>query len=299
MGYLSQASNFIRHARIVYYTREYSSVISHYLLSRRPATEIHDAISSVHSYVMFIGIGRSGTTLIGSLLDAHPRMIIANEQNTLKYVRLGLIPRAQIYWLLIKNSRDSAHAGRIGGGGYKYAVPGQSQGEFDTLEVIGDKSRSGRTVAWLNSTPVLLDRLATVTQARIRIIQVIRNPFDTIATRSIRRKLPLEQIYREYFALCEKLQRLISRIDEISDLDVERIPVSLEDFIEQPDMHLEAICEKLGVSADNDYLQACAGIVYKQPNKSRFKVSWDKKLVEEIEERLENIPFLQRYSFDD
>jgi len=93
--------------------------------------------------------------------------------------------------------------------------------------------------------------------------------------------------------------RLIRKIDAISEYDVERIPVYLEDFIEHPDSQLAAICNSLGVGADSDYLQDCAGIVYQQTHKSRYDVAWNRDLVAEVQRNLEKIPFLQRYSFDD
>ena len=141
---------------------------------------------------MFIGIGRSGTTLIGALLDAHPNMAIANQQTTPKYLRPRLFSRSQIFYLLLRNSRNAVRTRRMGG--YSYAVTGQWQGRFDALEVIGDKSKSAQAVTWLTSS------------------------------------------------------------DAISESDVERIPVYLEDFIKHPDAQLAAICNGPGVGADSDYL---------------------------------------------
>ena len=36
-------------------------------------------MQGVHTFVFFVGIGRSGTTLLASLLDAHPNAIVAND----------------------------------------------------------------------------------------------------------------------------------------------------------------------------------------------------------------------------
>jgi len=296
---LNNVIDFVRNARIVRNGIEYSSLIPDYLQSRWPRTGDRPAFDAVHTYVMFIGIGRSGTTLIGALLDAHPHIIIANQQTTLKYLRPRLFSRSQIFCLLLRNSRKAARTGRMGGGGYSYAVTGQWQGRFDTIEVIGDKSRSAQAVTWLTTSPALLEDLALATQARIRMIHVVRNPYDTIATRSMRRRLSLERISSEYFSLCDRLQRLIRRIEEVSEYDVGRIPVYLEDFVQHPDSGLAAVCDGLGVGAETDYLRGCARIVRKEPHKSRYDVAWDPNLVAEVQRNLETIPFLRRYSFDD
>jgi hypothetical protein len=288
--------DYIFNARMVRNAMEYASVLPNYFRSMHQAGAHREAFTGVHTYVTFIGIGRSGTTLIGSLLDAHPRIIMANQETSLKYMHPRLFSRFQVYWLLCQNSRQRAD-NRTGGGGYSYAVKDQWQGRFEKLAVIGDKSKSAQDVTWLTSSPRLLDRMAALTGARIRMMHVIRNPFDTIATRSVRRKLSLEKISREYFALCDKLVRLIQRLDSISEYDVARIPVYLEDFIEDPVQHLAIVCKNLGVEAGYDYLRDCAKIVKRSPHKSRYEVKWDPALIEAIQEKLRRFPFLARYSF--
>jgi hypothetical protein len=78
---------------------------------------------------------------------------------------------------------------------------------------------------------------------------------------------------------------------------VERIPVYLEDFIEDPVQHLAIVCKKLGVDAGDDYLRNCSKIVKRSPHKSRYEVKWDVALIQGIQEKLKSFPFLARYSF--
>lgn len=117
MSLLNNVTDSVRNARIVRNAIEYSSLIPDYLRTRSPGAEDRTVFDRVHTYVMFIGIGRSGTTLIGALLDAHPRIIIANQQTTLKYLRPRLFSCSQIFSLLLDNSRHAARTGRMGGGG--------------------------------------------------------------------------------------------------------------------------------------------------------------------------------------
>ncbi|PSO51862.1 MAG: hypothetical protein BRC34_14235, partial [Cyanobacteria bacterium QH_1_48_107] len=53
---------------------------------------------NVDKYCMFIGYPRSGHSLVGSLLDAHPNIIIAHELNALNFVDMGF-NQQQIYYL--------------------------------------------------------------------------------------------------------------------------------------------------------------------------------------------------------
>jgi len=245
---------------------------------------------------MFVGVGRSGTSLLGALLDAHPNVVIANQQGSLKYVYPVPFARARIFRLLLQNSVQSALGGRRASGGYSFAVPGQWQGRFERIEVIGDKSMSAQSVEWLHSRPWLLRRLSLVTQARICLLHVIRNPFDTIATRSARRRVSLGKISKEYFSLTERLQVLVSNLAREFGQDLRYIPGYLEDLIEDPVVQLTRICGELEVHPAADYLTACAGIVYPKPAEPRKKVEWPSALASEIDERIAGFPRLRRYS---
>lgn len=298
-SFFNRTWDFVSNARIFRNGREYASVVPGYFSSRKPALEFQSDFADIHTYLMFIGIGRSGTTLLGSLLDAHPRAVVANEETALKYMHPAIFSRDQVYWLLLRNSREKAIGGRVGGGGYRYLVEGQWQGKYEKLEVIGDKSKSAQDVTWLTTSRGLLGRIAATTGARIRMMHVIRNPYDSIAARSYHRKLPLHVITREYFGHCERLLELIRRIENESDIDVIRIPLHLEDFIDDPETQLSRICSELGLEAPKDYLRDCSRIVDRKPHKRRHEAEWDQGLVDEIAGRIDGISFLRRYSFRD
>ena len=81
--------------------------------------------SDIRSFLMFIGYPRSGHTLIGSLLDAHPDMVIAHELDALYYFGESF-KASQVYYLILQNSRAFTREGRQWMG-YKYDVPEQWQ----------------------------------------------------------------------------------------------------------------------------------------------------------------------------
>lgn len=51
------------------------------------------AFEDLDTYCMFVGYPKSGHSLIGSLLDAHPQMAITHELDVLKYVHAGFSKR--------------------------------------------------------------------------------------------------------------------------------------------------------------------------------------------------------------
>jgi hypothetical protein len=114
------------------------------------------ATEDVSVYCTFLGPGRSGHSLVGSLLTAHPAMVIAHELNALRYLQAGF-NRDQIFGLILDRDAVFTQRGRRWGD-YSYVVPGQWQGRFDRLRVIGDKKGYQSTLQ-LARNPKLLNRL--------------------------------------------------------------------------------------------------------------------------------------------
>lgn len=217
----------------------------------------------IKTYAMFIGYPRSDHSLIGALLDAHPNMIFAHELDALKFV-YARYTKKQIYYLLLETSRLNAERGRKSGQ-YSYEVPNQWQGDFNTLQVIGDKKGGGSTLR-LRAFPRLLDRLRKTIGPGIKFIHVVRNPFDNISTMSRKTKWlkSLTDSIDHYFSLCETIMDIKKQLkeDELFELRHEL-------FLENPKAHLKDLCYFLGVGAPDDYLNDCSGIVYESPHKSR------------------------------
>src|SRR5829696_1667506 len=116
--------------------REYLSSLSRGIRDRR-------AFAEVERYAMFGGYPRSGHSVIGSLLNAHPDMVVAHELNALRYVQAGF-SRLQLFSLLLVSDRKFEAHGRTWGR-YEYRVPGQWQGRWRRLRVIGDKKGGAST----------------------------------------------------------------------------------------------------------------------------------------------------------
>jgi hypothetical protein len=127
----------------------------------------------LETFCLFIGYPRSGHTLIGSLLDAHPNAVIADELDVLRFIQAGF-SKNQIHYLLLRNSRKAAAGGRERTG-YHYHVPGQWQGRYEKLRVIGDKM-GGATALRLKFTPALMTSLAKILRLRVKLGAALQRP---------------------------------------------------------------------------------------------------------------------------
>jgi len=242
---------------------------------------------------MFIGYPRSGHSLIGSLLDAHPDAVIAHELDALAYVRQGM-SKKQLYELLLERSQGFTEAGREWNG-YAYRIPNQWQGRFRKLRVIGDK-KGGKSTRTLASDFDLLHRLQRTVATDVRFIHVIRNPYDNIATmfKQSCRNRSLSDTVRWYLALCESNAYIKSQAGSEAVFDLRH-----EDFVREPERILADLCEFLELEHGEDYLADCASLVYESPHKSRYDTDWDAGSLALVRDGIDSYGFLRGYSYED
>jgi hypothetical protein len=54
----------------------------------------------------------------------------------------------------------------------------------------------------------------------------------------------------------------------------------------------------LGVETTQEYLEDCAKIVYKSPNKSRHSIAWNPEQIEQVQTKINQYSFLSGYTYD-
>ena len=279
-----------RKVRLSYKT---AKIPVHFVTSGVQALVRKHRFDDVESVCLFIGHGRSGHSLVGALLDAHPSMVIAHELDLLRYVRLGF-SREQLFHLMVNTSAAfEARGGRWSG--YSAKVPGQWQGRWQKLRVIGDKK--GFSTCWeLRHDPALLDKLRRIAASAVRLIHVIRNPFDNISTMYQKRLVPdeqLESVAKRYFLNCEVVRNTRERVSPEHMLDVWH-----EDVVADPSSELRRICQFLGVEVTEDYLKACSAIVFDNPHLTRLEVGWSSSAITQVNNKMGEYPHLARYQFE-
>ena len=275
-----------RHARMA---RDY---LTSYVRSRGELRSFR----SIERYCMFIGHARSGHSIVGAMLDAHPNVILPDEVDALRYVAAGF-SREQLFHILLSRSRrqvvkERTKAGR-NGKSYSYRVPDQWQGRFSTLKVIGD-SKAGKSTQRLAQSPSILDRLRRcMGPVDLRFIHVVRNPYDNISTLMVRGGRSFDNAITQYFANCQALVAIRQRVGD------SLLTIRQEQVILQPALTLRQLCDFLQLTAPDDYLHACAGILYTSLPKSRYSVAWDDALIERVRRQIEQFDFLAGYAYEE
>ncbi len=247
-------------------------------------------LAGVGCYVMFVGYPRSGHSIIGSMLNAHPNVVAGHRVRVLRYAAAGF-GREAILGMSMVADRRFERMGRIGSKRYDYRVPGQWQGRFSELMVVGDTNVTNRFV---QRRPELLARLRNVLGIPVKLVHVVRNPFDNIATMSMRNRLTLTEAADSYFDLCDGATGIRTLVADDEWLDLRH-----EDVIGDAPTALAGLCAFLGVPAPPDYLADCDAIIYRKAHNSRHEVDWHPDVRASVEKRMGAYPFLAGYAFDD
>ena len=278
---------------------------------------------NIERCILTVGYNRSGSSLLGQLLNAHPEIVIAHELDLLTVLRSPRLAarlggKGRLVRLILERDRNIRRwtSSSYRSSGYPYAVKTGWQGKYSRLRVVGDK-KSFSNVTQLCRRPCLFDSLRRRIGAPIRILLTIRNPYDVAAAEylvRLRRKGVVAFSSRRDYAPAEAErpwvgEEHVSWIREHSDrvarvlamLPKEDVlPVYHEDFVASPREKLREICAFCGVECADEYLDACASVVFPAPHPTRSKVRWTPDRIAEIGRMVEkHSALLGRYARHD
>ena len=288
-----------------------------------------DYFKDIHTMVLVSYFPRSGSTLLGYLLTAHRNMVVANEPAENKeYLYSGVPTMAVLNHILqvdkmrfeaakqarspeeIKIAMTQHKVRRTYSKIDRYMfVPNQWQACCESLHVIGIKN-SWKLAASLLKEGVYKEfkkRLVKQKIHHLKFIFTVRNPYDMIATSIVHKaghpKSPLLSKYRKGEMLKKSVSKYSRRCEEAAKfftlMEAKDILINKhEDLVADPAAQLSKLCEFLKVPVLPDYLNDCASIVHKNPNKSRHELNWDAELKEKVAEYIEKYHFLAGYSWD-
>ena len=277
-------------------------------------------IDHVKTFVFFIGHGRSGHSIVGSIMDSHPNMVIASEVDVFARLSDGsLVPtKAEIFNALWVNSKETIINGLRSkyakGKGYDLYVDGLYEGRYvDHIDVIGDK-KGGITTQMLATEPDKWSQVYNILKSlnvSIKVILVIRNPYDNIATGAFYGFNPnnianIKQSNNTYNIDPAIIQRNIVRyflyhqaiINAKKKYNLDIIEIHTKDLISDPRGTLLNLCNSLGVTCSDNYLKICSSKIFKTESRTRHLVKWTDEQLVTIQQNIEKYRCLKGYNFN-
>ena len=282
-------------------------------------------IEHVKKFLFFIGHARSGHSIIGSILDSHPHMVISYESNILAdllYRPETTFNKSFIFNTIWKNlchmmENDSKRL-RDASKTYSLFFDGLYQGKYDTyIDVIGDK-RGGQASRIFMRGPEnfksMLRNLQAAVSIPIKVIHAIRNPFDNIATAILydafdenrtlisevkqrNRSLEIDpkivdDNIEEYF------RRYQASEDAINMFNLDSMNVHNKDLIMNPRRVIISLCEFLEVSCPDDYIEKCSNRMFHNLSRTRYRIQWEDYHITTIYKNIQKFDSLLRYNFN-
>jgi hypothetical protein len=238
-------------------------------------------------FVLIVGNARSGSTLMGAVLDGHPGMVIANETSASATFWRGLDGEAILREVWDNAERNAAQGRPSEGYSYQIGPPPSQKRE---VVVAGDKVFNPATLLLHGDhglIPSLEDRLGVP----VRLIYAIRNPFDTIATMHRRSGATLADRTRWYFMHCDAAEALRARLPADRFLESHH-----DDLLGSPDDELARLCGFLGVRVDDDHRHAVRRALFSSPRRTRSEAAWTAAHVGAVQAGIGRFPCLARYA---
>jgi hypothetical protein len=245
-----------------------------------------DDFKSLKSFLLIIGNARSGSTILGSVINSHPQAIIANETKS-SGVFWNKIPKDEIL-ADIKSNVSKQNCSVDLKSGYK-PIPKVNTPDRVQLLIMGDKIWNPATLI-LHGKNELKQQLSNTLGLPIYLLHAIRNPFDVIATMHLRSGASIADRTEWYFMHCEAVKVIKSRCTPSEFLHVYH-----EDLITNPDSEIRSICCFLNLPVNLNHLEVVKQSLYRIPNESRYSVQWSKDEWHTILKRMENFKFLHKY----
>jgi len=274
---------------------------------------------SVKVFVLFIGHTHSSHSIVASVLDSHPHMIVSHES--------GIIPalidtpsstnKSNVYNRIWTSSYKSSV---VEGGnrlnnvkGYNLVIDKEWQGRYNSyVDVMGDDEAHVIPIRWYfhrEKVQAMLKRLPSLVGVPTKLFHVIRNPYDNIATEVLYRnfkhdrhkvsnaKSSTERVtvdsevvdasIRYYFRLHEGVEFVKKEYDTMT--------IHIRDFISHPKSVITNMCEFLGVVCSEDYIDKCSEKIFNKESKTRYKITWNSEQVANIHSSIQKFNSLKRY----
>ncbi len=237
--------------------------------------------------VIFVGNPRSGTTLVRSLLNAHPQVSISQELNLLAMFDDGERSWDYLVGAMIDNAKgfDAQPVWN----GYSYHVDCAASGSDASIKIVGDKKAAHSAARIRNRSPII-EELLNWSPIPIKFIHCVRNPFDVIATKTNKNPYDLERNVGLYFEREQTTQLVKALVPATSYFSVH-----LEDLVADPRDEMLRLTEYLGLQASPAYIEACANLVFGDARKSRDTVQWTNQLRAQVQDGSQRVSYLMRY----
>ena len=281
-----------------------------------------EVIDGIKTFVFFIGVARSGHSIVAALLDSHPHIVISDELDVFnKVLNHRQVNKSTLFNQIWYRSCTKAVAPDPDANlhstskGYSLAIDGLYQGSYQSyIDVIGDKI-GGVTIKTFMADPKLfesqLNKLYALTNLHVKVLHVIRNPYDNIATIVTYRHVKFRQSEVVKIKNSDsKLNASSELVDEVikyyfdlyeasevmrQQFNLDTMDVHGKDLITDPRATIVKLCDFLQVTCSDDYLDVVSRKIFSGESRTRYNLMWTDEQITRIEGNIQKFSSLRQY----
>jgi hypothetical protein len=243
-------------------------------------------------FLLFLGRGRSGSSLCGGLINCHPNVFIAHER---EFINFDYKNEIQLYNYLIESQEIKRHVWKP----LRERDDWKWIKSFKNIRVIGTKKQGTliRSVADFSK----LNKLKNKLSVKVKFINIYRNPFDNITTMYNKSQKPknikanrnmksLNRAISYYFSGAKLTNEVIKREPVLN--------VQHELLVTEPRRTISKICNFLNIPILEDYLNYCETFIWPEPRKTRDSVVWTDEQKRRVMKLSVEYDFLKQYTWE-
>ena len=273
-------------------------------------------IDKIKKFSFFLGHPHSGHSIVGTIIDSHPHVVMAHEADIFSRVQKWKeCNKTTIFNTIWKTIRTGTILQVQTLKGYTLDIDDVYQNTYqDYIDVIGDK-KGGWTAQVLLGNPgqweTVFNRIRTAVNLPMKVFHVIRNPYDNVASKVLcdysgdlrlygKRRVSnetyavnsrmLDNYMRNYFEVFQAIENAKQEYK----LDV--LEVHGSDLVANPKKSIGGMFDFLGVSVSDELLNICSKKVFPKESKLRYKIKWQNEQISTMKNNMQKFASLQRYT---
>ena len=222
-------------------------------------------------------------------MNGHPNVLIAHELDFFRWLALNVSP-GHLLRLIVERDRWFEKRDRSWET-YSYRVP-RGTYEACATRVVGDKM-AAITTQKLLGRPELLTQLRSKFDFRIRVINVVRNPFDNIATAHRKSDMSLDETIDRYRQLSTGVRQVTNQL-QTSEL----ITIRHDELTTSAESELKRVWEYLCLPRDDEYLPKAAAFIKPPSRRARDGIAWSDDQIQAVHSIIQEFDHLDGYHFN-
>jgi len=248
-------------------------------------------IDDNRKYLFFIGSGRTGSTLLGQLINYHPSCLISNES---RFLQSCIDKNQPVKESLSRMVNQAAHEFNMGleeSSTHKNTLSRYQKDWIDmgdlseredflksTVRIIGDKKAGGNSSLFRSNPDKFCRFIDLIGRESVYFIQIIRNPLESIHSYTKSHNYSIEE------SAAKVIQDTQSGID-ISKIFNNYFSCKYDRLLVETEETLRSIFSFLGEKCSDSWIEQISKKVSKKPGyteKELLPILENKKIMEDI-----------------